>query len=70
MSKNIGSLVADLILEHKDVNAPLVFQQFNALERQYRQEHGAYTSQEDRLKQETFAYLIVKGNLEKGLYRK
>jgi len=39
-------------------------------QRQYRQDNGIYTTHEGRIKQETFAYLVVKGNLEKGLYRK
>ena len=38
--------------------------------RQYRKDNGIYTTHEGRIKQETFAHLMVKGILDKGLYRK
>ena len=39
-------------------------------QRQYRQDNVIYNKHEGRIKQETFAYLVVKGILEKGLYSK
>ena len=39
-------------------------------QRQYRQDNVIYNKHEGRIKQENFAYLVVKGNLEKGFYRK
>ena len=68
--KRINDLVVELCKQHKDAHRPLIFDQIDKLQRQYRQDNGIYTTHEGRIKQETFAYLVVKGNLEKGLYRK
>jgi len=70
MTKNLGQKVAELCKEHKDAHSPLVFQQVGALQEQYRRDYGVYKTEEERRKQETFAYLVIKNNLEKGLYRK
>jgi len=67
--KNIAKLVVELLQDHKDANAPLVFEQLGALQEQYRHQYEVYKDDAGRLRQETFAYLIIKGNLEKGLYR-
>lgn len=68
--KNLGQMIAQLYREHKDAHFPLVFEQVGALQEQYRRDNGAYHDNVGRLKQETFAYLIVKKNLELGYYRK
>lgn len=69
MSKHLGTLLAELCKEHTDANRRLVFQQADALQEQYRRENGIYRTEKELLRQETFAYLILKGNLDKGLYR-
>jgi len=39
-------------------------------QRQYRKDKGLHPDALSSIKQETFAHLMVKGFLEKGLYRK
>ena len=70
MNKNLGQMVAELYKDHKDAYFPLVMDQSKLLQEQYRRDYGIYTTDEGRLRQETFAYLIIKKNLERGLYRK
>jgi len=68
--KTLSKLLVELCADNKGADARLVFQQSQKLQEQYRRDNGFYTTRCGLLKQETFAYLIIKKNLERGLYRK
>jgi hypothetical protein len=68
MSKDLGVMVSELLRQYPDINNGLVTQQINALGRQY-QKYNRIELQIDLIKQDTYVYLIIKKNLERGLYK-
>jgi hypothetical protein len=67
--KTLGCMIADLYKEHNDANFALVFEQAIDIQNQFIMQEGNYMDREGLLRQETHAYLVIKANLEKGMYR-